>query len=76
MMTNNPQILDKGGYWLIFMPVPPDTIRWQWSCTVWIKGKDHGGISHFVKTVADGEAWAATFMITKPAPIVEGGSDE
>lgn len=55
-------ILDKGGYWLICIPVEPDNLGWQWKGLVWVKGKDHEMTHVYKRTIGDIEAHAAKFM--------------
>lgn len=57
-----PVILDKGCYWLICIPVPPDDVGWHWRGIIWVKGDSGQGLSNFKKNVAAIEEWAAKFM--------------
>jgi hypothetical protein len=60
--TTNPVVLDKGCYWLICIPIPPDEVGWNWRCLVWVKGDDREKTALFKRTVGECEAAAARFM--------------
>lgn len=61
-IRDNPVVLDKGSYWLICIPVPPDNVGWHWKALIWIKGQDHELTHVFKRTIGDIEAHAAKFM--------------
>lgn len=60
-----PVILDKGCYWLICLPVPPDDVGWCWFGMVWVKGKTDELTTMFKRTIEGIETTAAAFMDCK-----------
>jgi hypothetical protein len=63
--TRQAQILDKGCYWLICIPVEPDDTGWNWKGIIWEKGEVAEKTTHYKKNVAAIEEWAAKFMRCK-----------
>lgn len=57
-----PKVLDKGCYWLICVPVRPDSVGWQWRGWVWRKGDDQPLTSWFKKDIEAIEVEAAKLM--------------
>jgi len=56
------QIIDKGCYWLICIPVEPDDAGWNWRGVIWCKGDNGEYTKAFKKNIAAIEEWAEQFM--------------
>lgn len=62
MISDSIHILDKGCYWIICIPVPPDDIGWKWHGWIWVKGKSHPLTHMFKRTIPEIEMDTAIFM--------------